>query len=285
MLKILDYLPDVIRNNILIEEERLNEIRIRMDKPVFYVADSREYVVKENDKPVIADKIMIDNLILKFCSHSKYAYEYAIKNGYLTVEGGHRIGICGQAVIIDDTLGTIDNISSLNIRISHEIIGSAKMMADMVLKDNKFSNTLIISPPGFGKTTVLRDLIRILSNKGKNISVIDERGEISGTYKGSMANDLGNRTDVMYCMPKVKGINMVLRSMKPDIIAVDEIGTTEDVRALLEVYKSGVNILATAHGIGKKDIKENTMLHLLVENNIFRNYFSLNKDRSVNAEC
>ena len=283
MKSVLNYLPDIIRENLQCDECDLNELRIRRDKPVFYISKGVEYILKNNDEVVFSDEKMLDNIFESICNYSRYAYDFSIKNGFITIEGGHRVGICGHAVVTDGKVRTIDNISSLNIRISHEIKGIADEVSEKIIGEYGIRNTLIISPPGYGKTTLLRDLIRIISCRGYNVTVIDERGEIGGSYRGNITKDLGDRTDVFDCMPKIWGINMALRTMRPDVIAVDEVGTKEDIDSLVNVYKSGVNLLATAHGDGEGDKNENHMIKELIKNNIFKCILTINKDRSIDV--
>ena len=210
---VLEYLPQKIASEIknkVPDIEQILEIRIRVNKPI--------------------------------CVRT-------IKKGFITVKGGHRIGICGEAVYENNEIKYINNVSYLNFRSAKEIIGCANDLYEKIYKNNIFKNTLIISEPGKGKTTLLRDIIRLLSDKGKfNISVIDERSEIAASYKGMTTNDLGIRTDVMTAFEKKDGIVMAIRAMAPDIIAVDEIGNKEDIEGLYFAKQSGVGVIATAHG-------------------------------------
>jgi stage III sporulation protein AA len=167
-----------------------------------------------------------------------------IKQGYITIQGGHRIGLAGNY----SQIGSIKSISSINIRISREIIGAA----DFIPKD--ICNILIASPPGYGKTTVLRDLIRQFSNMGYNISVIDERGELAGSFKGIAQLDLGNFTDILEGKQKHIGMILALRSLNPSIIAIDEIATKEDFEAINYISTMGINILATMHAKNEADL-------------------------------
>ena len=186
----------------------------------------------------------------KICNYSLYAYEDDIKRGFITVKGGNRVGICGKAVIENGHVTTLKNISSLNIRVANEIKGCGEQYIKYITDNNSICNTIIVSPPGCGKTTLLRDIIRLLSdgycNRGFNISVIDERNEISATDLGIPENDVGMRTDVMI-NNKTEGIIMALRSMAPEIIAVDEIGSDKDINVLNKAITCGCKILASIH--------------------------------------
>lgn len=225
--------------------EQILEIRIRVNKPICVRTIKKEYVI-DGIKIENTDMNRIFNIITEF---STYAYENSIKKGFITVKGGHRIGICGEAVYENNEIKYINNVSYLNFRSAKEIIGCANDLYEKLYKNNIFKNTLIISEPGKGKTTLLRDIIRLLSDKGKfNISVIDERSEIAASYKGMTTNDLGIRTDVMTAFEKKDGIVMAIRAMAPDIIAVDEIGNKEDIEGLYFAKQSGVGVIATAHG-------------------------------------
>ena len=158
-------------------------------------------------------------------SYSMYAYIEQLKQGFLTIRGGHRVGICGTVVMDHDKVKTIRHISGLNIRIAHEVKGCADTLYSLCTRMGKLIPTLIISPPGCGKTTLLRDMIRKISDEGQTVGVVDERSEIGACYQGVAQNDLGIQTDIMDACEKGQGMNMLIRSMAPDVIAVDEIGS------------------------------------------------------------
>ena len=226
---VLEYLPQKIASEIknkVPDIEQILEIRIRVNKPICVRTIKKEYVIDEI-KIENTDMNRIFNIITEF---STYAYENSIKKGFITVKGGHRIGICGEAVYENNEIKYINNVSYLNFRSAKEIIGCANDLYEKIYKNNIFKNTLIISEPGKGKTTLLRDIIRLLS------------------YKGMTTNDLGIRTDVMTAFEKKDGIVMAIRAMAPDIIAVDEIGNKEDIEGLYFAKQSGVGVIATAHG-------------------------------------
>jgi stage III sporulation protein AA len=192
------------------------------------------------------------------------------------ISGGHRIGVCGEVVYENGKIKNIKNICSLNIRVAHQIFGCADTVMPQIIVNGIFQNTLIVSPPGCGKTTLLRDIIRLLSNgiktlgfSGKNVSLIDERGEIASCYEGVPTLDIGIRTDVMSNIDKSTGMSMVIRSMAPDIIATDEIGSSDDVLSIKAAILSGVKVIFTMHGDSLKSILENPNIKELLDMNIF----------------
>lgn len=281
-------LPQALRNGIrqgVKEPTGLNEIRLRTGMPVYVKYKSKEYMLATNGfcdqsgtSKIVFTEGMMKEAVEYISNYSLYALEEEIGQGFITVHGGHRAGICGRAVIVDGRVKTLRNISSINIRVAHEVYGcSAKVMQYLFNKD-RFINTLIISPPGAGKTTLLRDVIRSLSEKGYTIGVADERSEIAAMYQGIIQNQLGTRVDVLDGCPKYPGIQMLIRSMAPDIIAVDEIGSRNDVVALKMAAVSGCRILASAHGGGIDDVKRNTELGELLEQGYFKRVVCLKAD-------
>ena len=218
----------------------------------------------------------IQDTLSRMCEYSPYAYSDEIRRGFITIEGGFRVGIAGTAVECKDGISTIKYINSLNIRISRELTACA----DKVMK-YVYGNTLIISPPGCGKTTILRDIIRQISNQGINISVVDERCEISGMYLGNIQFDLGICTDVLCCYSKSIGMNMMLRSMGPKIIAVDEIGSDEDILAIHNLLNSGVKIIATIHCDTIENILQKPFIENIVKEKIFDSYIILNNNKKT----
>ena len=255
------------------EIEGALEIRIRLGKPLTARTAKGEIALGGGFLPTMQD---IVGTLEKMASHSLYAFDAEIKSGFITIAGGHRVGICGRVALEGGKIKTMRHISGLTVRISRQIIGAASAVVGQVCGDKgELRNTLIVSPPGAGKTTVLRDLIRILSKDGYNISVVDERSEIAGSHNGVAQNDLGPRTDVLDAAPKAEGMLLMLRAMSPDIIAVDEIGHDADVDALLAIACCGVKIIATCHGSNLDDLRTKPAFAPLLANKIFDRYIFL----------
>lgn len=232
----------------------LQEIRFRANKPVVLVLSNDEIILQL--KASVEDIRVIINKMSKF---SIFAFEEDIKQGFITIQGGHRVGITGEWVFENGNIKYLKNISSLNIRISREILGFGKKFINYIHNNGSILNTLIISPPKCGKTTLLRDLSRIISNgepplnKGFKVCVIDERSEIAASFQGIPQLDVGMRTDVYDNCLKSRGIILAIRSMAPEIIICDEIGTKEDFESILVAYNSGVSIISTIHGSSEED--------------------------------
>ena len=287
--------------NILIKipstyKKKIEEIRLRNGKPLIIAYEGKDLFVKVDgdisnyyeDAFIIKEK-HIQSTFQLISNYSVYAYQEEIRNGYITVKGGHRVGIGGKIVYGPKGIETIKDISSLNIRIAREKKGISDHLIKYLLDDNKtFYNTLIISAPQCGKTTLLRDIIRNLSNgngvlnqDGFKISIIDERSEIAGIYRGIPQKDIGLRTDILDGCLKSDGIIMAIRSMSPDIIAVDEIGGIKDIEAIHEALKAGIKLIATVHGSSLDEIKGKSSMENLFKENIFKRFIILDRSKGV----
>ena len=254
-------LPGHIKRN-------LEEIRIRNGYNIILYASGKEYELECRNGAKI-DNYIINNIFNSFLNYSAYAYQEELTNGYITIEGGHRVGVCGRTVMENGKVKTIKDISSINIRRSREIIGvSDPCMAYLMKNKYQIYNTIIISPPKCGKTTLLRDMIRNFSSMGFQVGVCDERSEISGMYNGLPSYDLGTRTDVLDGCPKEKGMIMLVRSMSPDLIATDEIGKREDCHAIEAAVCAGISLLTTIHGNSYEDVI-NSGIGELVKKGVF----------------
>ena len=275
--EILYYFPNEIsilinstinKNSKILNE--LQEIRIRCNRPIILKLFSCEIVISYN----ISEKEII-TILEKLCNNSIYAYKNQIVEGFITIKGGHRVGITGSCVIENGKIINLKYITSLNFRIAREIPGCSLKIIDKIIdiKNNTINNTLIISEPGKGKTTMLRDIIRNISNgikelnfRGKTCGVVDERGEIAAIYHGTPQNDIGIRTDIIENVSKSVGMKMLIRSMAPEVIACDEIGSKEDIEAIKEALICGVKGIFTMHGKNLEEIKLNKGINELIEN-------------------
>lgn len=277
MDEILRYFPNKIYqifSNLLQENPQiateLQEIRIRVDKPIILKLREKDIILQYN---ILQTEIL--QIVERLCENSIYAYKNQICEGFITIKGGHRVGLTGSCVIENEKITNIKYISSLNIRIAREVKNcSTRILREIIDIENKtIYNSIIVAPPGRGKTTILRDIIRRLSDgieeinfRGKTCGVVDERGEIAAMYKGTPQNDVGIRTDIIENVSKNKGIHMLIRTMAPEIIACDEIGSKEDVEAIHYALYSGVKGIFTMHGKNVEDIKNNKQIYELIEN-------------------
>jgi len=192
--------------------------------------------------------------------------------GYITVEGGHRLGLCGCVVMEQGEIRAFRDFSGANLRIARQIKGAAEPVLEQLRQDGRLENTLILAPPGAGKTTLLRDLIRALSDgeDGMRVGVVDERGELAAVWQGAAQMELGRRTDVLSGCPKALGMELMLRGMSPQVLAVDEITAPRDVQAMSLAAGCGVALLATAHANGREDLSRRTLYRELLSQGIFR---------------
>lgn len=274
---ILAILPRSIRTiyqSQCMQAESLREIRLRAGKPLIFKKSSGEtklnYIVSKGD---------IDELLSYISRYSLYAYEEEMRQGFITIEGGHRVGLSGQVIMENGHVKNFRYVSAVNIRISHEVKGCGNDVIPYIT--DPLHHTLIISPPGCGKTTLLRDLIRQISGNTMNVGVVDERSELGGCHKGVPQNDLGIRTDILDGCPKAEGMMMLIRTMAPDVIAVDEIGTEDDVHAIAYVMHCGCKILATVHGSSLEEVRRKPVLGPVIQSKQFERYILLGNERKT----
>lgn len=257
---------------------RAEELRLRTGRPMTVLVDGAERPTPGGE-PVREEHL---RTVLEFASRaSAHTVLERVRHGFVTVRGGHRIGLCGTAVVERGEIVNLRCLSSLSIRVAREVPGAAAGVFPMVLEGERMSSTLILAPPGAGKTTLLRDLIRALSQgeyaPAMRVGVADERGELAAMREGTPELDLGTHTDVMDGCPKGPGLEMLLRGMNPQVLAVDEITAPGDVEAMLQAAGCGVTLLATAHGNSVKDLSLRPIYRTLLKGNVFQKLITIRR--------
>ena len=252
------------------EQSRAEELRLRVGWPMTVLLEGGERPL--GGPPVEEEEL---EQLVEIASHaSLHTVLDQVRRGYLTMEGGHRIGLCGTAVSREGEIHALRALSSANLRVARQVKGAAAPVLDGLCPGGRLADTLILAPPGLGKTTLLRDLIRSVS-QGEGctplrVSLADERGEIAALYNGRPQLEVGRRTDVAEGCPKAQGLMLLLRAMNPQVLAVDEITAPEDVQALITAAGCGVTLLATAHGEGRTGLERRPMYRPLLEEKLFR---------------
>ena len=274
-------LPPEVRDSILRlpYAAEIEEIRLRCGHATCVVANGTERDLRAQ---TVTAKILED-VIARATGHAVYSAQHTLKNGFVTIPGGHRLGICGTAVYHGNEIGGFQEISSINLRVARPIKGIAAKTADMLwLHPN---STLIIVAPGVGKTTLLRDLIRELSDRFSfRIGVADERMEIAACCGGVPQFDVGKHTDVISAAKKETAVEFLLRTMSPQWIAVDEITAAGDIEAMVRGSYCGVNFLATAHAGCRDELAQRELYRKLLSCGVFQNLVTIRKDRTVITE-
>lgn len=284
--QILKVLPSRIQQAVRekhLDFRFLQEIRLRAGQPVTLLYQGREERICGEDPSALVTGEEVQEAVEYICNHSLYAYENELRQGFVTIEGGHRVGVAGQVILEQGKVKNIKYISSINLRISHEIMHCADPIFPYITRQRQLCHTLLISPPRCGKTTMLRDLIRQISDgnewiKGTTVGVVDERSEIGGCYHGQAQNHLGARTDILDCCPKAEGMIMLIRSMAPQVLAVDEIGACEDLRAIEYAMHCGCRMLATAHGSSVAELRAKPYFDEMFRQKRFDRYVVLGND-------
>lgn len=282
--QIMNILPNEVRKVVFQENIRfdyLQEIRLRVNSPIILFCNGKEQVMSLNG----SERIIKETLDY-VSNYSLYAYENELKQGFITIEGGHRVGMVGQVLVDHGRVKNLKYISSLNIRVSHEVVGCADKLFPCITHNKQIYHTLIISPPRCGKTTLLRDMIRQISDgndwvSGCTVGVVDERSELAGCYQGIPQNHMGMRTDVLDGCPKAEGMLMLIRSMAPQVIAVDEIGAPEEIQAIKYAMHCGCKMIATVHGESLDEIKRKPLFEKIIREQCFDRYVILKNEKRV----
>jgi len=273
----------------------IEEIRLRVKRPIIFRVGDREMTVTAQkeftlqlEQGYIITREEMERTVQILSQNSLYAWEDEFKNGYLTIPGGHRIGLVGRGILEQGEIKTLKDLSGINYRIGRQILGCADEVLPYLVKKEQAYHTLIISPPQCGKTTLLRDVIRQISEgipellfPGMNVGLVDERSEIAGMYQGEPQFQVGLRTDVLDACPKAQGMMMLVRSMSPGLIATDEIGKKEDIEALYNALQAGVKVITTVHGSGFEEIKERRNIQSLINWRFFERIIVLSRREGV----
>lgn len=268
-------------------KENIQEICLRIDRPIvlrvgnknFFLNNYSKLITNINSKLKIVLRDEIEMSFKNMCNHSIYSYQDEIKNGYVTIKGGHRVGIGATAVLAEGEVSSVRDISSLNIRLSRQFDGAAKSILGIIKDD--FQGILLAGPPASGKTTILRAFAKELSLLDRKVTVVDERNEISGTYLSIAQNDLG-LSDILNGYPKYIGMIQAIRSMAPEILICDEIGLCKDVDAIEEVVHSGVRLIASVHIGSINEIFKRNQVERLLQTQAFDTVVMLNSNGQKN---
>lgn len=272
--------------NAKLDFDRVQELRLRVNGPLIVVYNNIEYFISQNaelkhnkKEAYFINQSEMRETMEYISNYSLYAFEDELRQGFITIQGGHRVGVAGKIILEEQKIKHMKHISFINIRLSHQIKGCADQVMSYIADQETVYHTLIVAPPGGGKTTLLRDIIRQLSDgengKGVTVGVVDERSEIAACYMGVPQNELGIRTDILDCCPKAEGMMMLIRSMSPKIIAVDEVGSREDIEAIEYVINCGCKLIATVHGSTIDDVRNKPLLGKLVKEKVFERYILL----------
>jgi len=261
------------------------EVRLRPGQPILVLTASGETWFNPFGTALVTDDDLQGTFQL-MAQHSVYALEEELRRGFITLPGGHRLGFAGHAVLEDGRIRLLRQISSLNLRLARAVPGVGEQVIPFLVSGGRLLSTLVLSPPRCGKTTLLRDLVRLASMgrpqlklPGQQVSLVDERSEVAGTHLGRAQLDIGPRTDVLDGCPKAEGMLLMLRAMSPQVLATDEIGRTEDAEAIAEAAKAGVAVLTTAHAADAEEAGHRPILAQLLAGSYFHRLVVLDASR------
>lgn len=240
--------------------DTIEEIRLRIGKPLICLGGGEEYGLNAHGRCRVSNSYLpsgsdIDKTLQLMTNNSWYAREAQIQAGYLTLPGGHRVGIGGQITLVNGQIKNLSHPNSLNIRVARQILFCAQSLMSYIISQGQVLSTLLISPPGCGKTTLLRDIAREVSKRGYQTVIVDERSEIAACFQGEPQLDVGPRTDVIDACPKALGISVALRALGPQVIVTDEIGHPDDGAVLADLARAGVKVIASCHGSSFEGVK------------------------------
>ncbi|WP_409346437.1 stage III sporulation protein AA [Paenibacillus sp. MBLB4367] len=295
LLRMLRHMPEQV-------QRELEEIRIRENRPLEIVSRGRYAFLTEQSlltqdaaRGYRPDREVCATLLDLLTNHSLYTFEEELRRGYITIAGGHRVGLAGKTVLEHGAVKLIRDITGFNIRVAREIRGCGLNVLQHLADDTGFGisvhHTLVVSPPQHGKTTLIRDLARLLSagewpNRtagGLKVGIVDERSELAACIRGVPRFDVGPRTDVLDGCPKAEGMMMMIRSMSPDVLIVDEIGRPEDAASVREALHAGIRVIASAHGFDYGDVRKRPVLRELLADGLFARVVCLAKKEGVPA--
>lgn len=312
VLEILAYLPERIRRAILGQAppvlDGVEEVRLREGRPLALVLSGGDCFISlqgtgqddsgrgsggqngggqdgaGQDRSRVVTRADLDRCVALISRNSVYAFEEEMRQGFLTLPGGHRVGLSGKVVLDGGHPRTIHPVTGLNFRVSRALTGAADPVLPALLDRRavRLRHTLVISPPGAGKTTLLRDLARAASEgrpemglPGQKVTIVDERSELAGCFQGCAQLDVGPRTDVLDGCPKAEGIMLALRALSPQVIVTDEIGRPEDAQAVEEAANAGVTVLASAHGADLSELAKRPTMAALMGRGVFERVITL----------
>ncbi len=278
-------LPREMRTAVLAytEEKRVlwEELRLRVGRGLSLLADGRESSILLGGRPFPVTEHDL-RTVLELATGSSYqTAAEQLRRGFYTMRGGHRIGVAGSVTVRQGQTAALRELSSLAIRVARSYPGIARPLEDSLMDGARFPSTLILSPPGEGKTTLLRELLRLLSDRfGQRISLADERGEVAALWKGAPQLEVGSHTDVLDGCPKAEGMLMLLRSMNPQVLAADEITAPEDIEAISMAANCGVSVLATAHGGDVSELERRPLYRSLLAQGVFCRLIRIERDEA-----